>query len=563
MTAGRLTIVGTGYMVAGQVTQQSLACMEKAEKLFHLTADPVSAVWIESLNPSAESLIDAYAVGKPRLDSYHEMVERVLAPVRRGLDVCAAFYGHPGTLVYPAHEAIRRARAEGYEAQMLPGVSAVDCLVAELGVDPGVEGCQMYDATGFLYRRRRFDPASPLILWQVGVVAVQSVRATTGIWGPRGLQVLTEVLLEDYPAEHEVVVYEAARLPVCRPKVLRVPLRELPEADVTSTSTLYVPPREPWEYDDDVVERLSSLEGTDRQSCGGTMPENVAQFLIELSKDPAGMAAFAKDPDLLLSRADLADADRELLKSGDADSIGRRFGTVMTAPTVGTSQAAPPPFPKPQHGDYKTATRAIKYLEKHQDKPFFLAVGFVKPHSPPTAPKKFFDLYDPAKMPLPPDFATRPAAPPGFPEISIQKRNADLFIGRDSSPIEAREMIRAYYASVSFMDEQVGRVLATLDELGLREKTIVVFWSDHGYHLGEKGKWSKANSLFEVGLRVPLLIALPGAKAQVSERPVQLLDMYPTLAELCGLARPAGNEGHSLVSLLRNPQAKWSIPRTA
>ena len=86
------------------------------------------------------------------------------------------------------------------------------------------------------------------------------------------------------------------------------------------------------------------------------------------------------------------------------------------------------------HGDYKTATRAIQYLEKYKDEPFFLAVGFVKPHSPPTAPKKFFDLYDPAKIPLPPDFATRPAAPPGFPEISIPQRNADLFIGRDASP---------------------------------------------------------------------------------------------------------------------------------
>ncbi len=212
------------------------------------------------------------------------------------------------------------------------------------------------------------------------------------------------------------------------------------------------------------------------------------------------------------------------------------------------------------HGDYKTATRAIQYLEKYKDQPFFLAVGFVKPHSPPTAPKKFFDLYDPAKIALPPDFATRPAAPPGFPEISIPQRNADLFIGRDASPTEAREMIRAYYASVSFVDEQVGRVLSALDGLGLRDKTIVVFWGDHGYHLGEKGKWSKAYSLFEVGLRVPLIIALPGARAEVSERPVQLLDMYPTLAELCDLPQPPGNEGHSLVSLLHNRQAKWSYP---
>ncbi len=164
------------------------------------------------------------------------------------------------------------------------------------------------------------------------------------------------------------------------------------------------------------------------------------------------------------------------------------------------------------HGDYKTATRAIDYLERYKDKPFFLAVGFVKPHSPPTAPKKFFDLYDAEKIQLPPDFNTHPEAPPGFPELSIPKRNADLFIGRDASPREAREMIRAYYASTSFVDEQVGRVLEALDRLNLRDKTIIVFWGDHGYHLGEKGKWSKAYSLYEVGTRVPFIIALPHGK---------------------------------------------------
>src|SRR5712664_351705 len=197
------------------------------------------------------------------------------------------------------------------------------------------------------------------------------------------------------------------------------------------------------------------------------------------------------------------------------------------------------------HGDYKVATRAIQYLERYKAKPFFLAVGFVKPHSPPTAPQKFFDLYDPDKIPLPPDFAPRPGAPPGFPEISISKRNADLFIGRDASPKEAREMIRAYYASTSFMDAQVGRVIETLDRLGLRENTDIVFWGDHGYHLGEKGKWSKAYSLFDVALRVPLIVAMPRSKAQVSARTVQLLDMYPTLAELCDLPSPGKIEGHS------------------
>jgi arylsulfatase A-like enzyme len=212
------------------------------------------------------------------------------------------------------------------------------------------------------------------------------------------------------------------------------------------------------------------------------------------------------------------------------------------------------------HGDYKTATRAIEYLEQYREKPFFLAVGFVKPHSPPTAPKKFFDLYDPNKIALPPDFSARPEAPPGFPEISIPKRNSDLFIGRDASPEQAREMIRAYYASTSFVDAQVGRVLEALDRLHLRDRTIVVFWGDHGYHLGEKGKWSKAYSLYEVGTRVPLIIAPPGAKARSSPRTVELLDLYPTLAELCGLPRPQGIEGHSLVPLLRNPGARWNHP---
>ncbi|HEX8503668.1 MAG TPA: sulfatase [Pyrinomonadaceae bacterium] len=213
------------------------------------------------------------------------------------------------------------------------------------------------------------------------------------------------------------------------------------------------------------------------------------------------------------------------------------------------------------HGDYKTATRAIGYLERYRDRPFFLAVGFVKPHSPPTAPRKFFDLYDPARVELPVDFAPRPAPPPGFPEPSVPGRNADLFIGRDATPEQAREMIRAYRASTSFMDAQVGRVLDALERLGLKDNTVVVFWGDHGYHLGEKGKWSKAYSLFEVGTRVPLVVAVPGGRAQAAAPPVELLDLYPTLAEVCGLPRPAaGVRGRSLAPLLKSPRARWPHP---
>ncbi len=214
------------------------------------------------------------------------------------------------------------------------------------------------------------------------------------------------------------------------------------------------------------------------------------------------------------------------------------------------------------HGDYHTADHAIANLRQYQDRPFFIACGFVKPHSPPTAPKRFFDLYDVNKIKLTPDFAAWPTVPPGFPAAAVRPHNADLFIGRGASEAEAKETIHAYIASISWMDWNIGRVLAELDKLNLREKTIIVFLADHGYQLGEKGKWSKAGSLFEMGTRVPMLMAVPGAagNGQPCYRIVQSLDIYRTLAELCDLPVPDGAEGSSLVPLLRDPRAKWDQP---
>jgi arylsulfatase A-like enzyme len=213
------------------------------------------------------------------------------------------------------------------------------------------------------------------------------------------------------------------------------------------------------------------------------------------------------------------------------------------------------------HGDYKTADKAVEFLRAHKDKPFFLACGFTKPHSPPTAPKKFLDRYAAAPVALPKDFAPKPTVPDGFPARSLTQ-NGDLFMFRDASEAEAKEVTRAYWASVSWTDWNVGRVVAELDKLGLRENTVIVFWGDHGYHLGEKGKWSKHGSLFEVGTRVPLVVAAPGAKGSggVAPKPVQSVDIYPTLCELCGMKPPAGLEGHSLKPLLDNPAAAWEHP---
>ena len=214
------------------------------------------------------------------------------------------------------------------------------------------------------------------------------------------------------------------------------------------------------------------------------------------------------------------------------------------------------------HGDYRTGDRTIENLRKFKDQPFFIACGFVKPHSPPCAPQKFFDLYDVNKIKLPPDFAAWPTVPPGFPSAAIRKRNADLFIGRGASEAEAKEVIRAYLASISWVDWNIGRVVGELDQLGLRDNTIIVFVVDHGYQLGEKGKWSKAGSLFEMGTRVPLIISAPGMKGngQSCTRIVESLDIYPTLVELAGLPPQKELEGASLAPLLKQPAAKWDKP---
>jgi arylsulfatase A-like enzyme len=214
-----------------------------------------------------------------------------------------------------------------------------------------------------------------------------------------------------------------------------------------------------------------------------------------------------------------------------------------------------------QHIDLRTTERAISLLREYANRPFFFACGFSKPHSPPSAPKAFFDLYHADRIALPANFAPTVTVPANFPPRSLT-RNGDLFINRPAQESEARQMTQAYWASISWVDWNVGRILNELDRLHLRDKTIVLFWGDHGYHLGEWGKWSKHGSLFEVGTRVPLIIHDPRSKSngQAITAPVQAMDLYPTLCQLCQLPAPNGLEGHSLSPLLVDASAPWPHP---
>ena len=236
------------------MTPEAAAAIERADDVLYLVTQPLTAQWIERTNPRSRSLDGLYAPGKPRHETYAEMVDELLAPVRAGRDVCAAFYGHPGVFVHPGHEAVRRARAEGHRARMLPAVSALDCLVADLGIDPAVTGLQSYEATDFVVHRRPPDPAATLVLWQIGVVGELGYATE-----PRreNLALLVECLVETYPRDHEAIVYEASPYPlVADPVVLRLPLEDLPEARVPLLATLVVPPARAPRRDPELAARL-------------------------------------------------------------------------------------------------------------------------------------------------------------------------------------------------------------------------------------------------------------------------------------------------------------------
>lgn len=238
---GSLVVVGTGITLATQVTPEALASIQGAERLFYLLTSPAHATWVRRLNPEAISLADCYAEGKPRRQSYRDMENRILEAVRGGHRTCAAFYGHPGVFAQPSHGAIRRARREGFSARMLPGVSAEDCLFADLGINPGQTGCQSFEASGFLLSRRRFDPTSHLVLWQIGMLGEPSVRRNMAS-EPDRLRVLAARLARHYGPRHRVTLYRAAQFPFCDPFINRVPLDRLHRERVTPVMTLYVPP---------------------------------------------------------------------------------------------------------------------------------------------------------------------------------------------------------------------------------------------------------------------------------------------------------------------------------
>lgn len=255
---GSIACVGIGMTLGSHITPLARSHIQLADVVFAAVSDNIVEMWLERMHPDVRSLQPYYGEGKPRMATYREWVEVMMTEVRAGKRVCAVFYGHPGIFAWSPHKVIETARAEGFTAHMEPGISAEDCLYADLGIDPGTFGCQHFEASQLLFYERRIDTSGYLVLWQVGVVGDLSLKRfqTSGAYR----QVLVDRLAEDYPLDHPTIIYRAPTLPIDRPDIRRVRLDELPEVHITAEETVILPPATRLKQNVKARARLAALD---------------------------------------------------------------------------------------------------------------------------------------------------------------------------------------------------------------------------------------------------------------------------------------------------------------
>ncbi|MDX3775612.1 SAM-dependent methyltransferase [Chromatiaceae bacterium AAb-1] len=249
--------VGTGMTLGSHISPRARSYIEQADVVFILVADGITEKWIEQMNNDVRSLQPYYQEGKSRMITYREMIAAMLAEVQAGKKVAGAFYGHPGVFALVPHAAIKQARQAGYYAHMEPGISAEDCLIADLGIDPGSYGCQHYEASQFMFYKRTIDTAAYLILWQIGVAGDTSLG--TSVTGEAYRQILVDLLVQHYPETHQVILYEAATLPIQKPRIEHLAIADLPAASLELKTTLVIPPAREMEENTELLQKLKLL----------------------------------------------------------------------------------------------------------------------------------------------------------------------------------------------------------------------------------------------------------------------------------------------------------------
>ncbi|MBV8666958.1 MAG: hypothetical protein JO269_10800 [Burkholderiaceae bacterium] len=258
---GSLVCVGTGMRLGGQITPIAQSYIENSDVVLAAVSNTLARKWLQGLAREYVCLTQHYDLtkeeGKTRRDTYRAMTADIMGQVRAGKAVCAAFYGHPGIFACVAHLAIEAARKEGYEAHMEPGVSALDCLVADLGIDPGAYGLQSMETTQYMIHQRPLDTSSLLVLWQPGVAGDLSLKRFDTV--PARLQILVDKLARHYPLDHEVILYEAATRPFEATRIDRMALRDLPAAEVKPATTLVISPAQEPVGDEETIGLLDAL----------------------------------------------------------------------------------------------------------------------------------------------------------------------------------------------------------------------------------------------------------------------------------------------------------------
>ncbi|MGL1957349.1 MAG: SAM-dependent methyltransferase [Colwellia sp.] len=253
-----LVCVGTGMTLGAHISPIAKSHIEQADVVFSLMSSGITERWIDEMHHDVRSLQCYYQEGKNRNITYREMVEALLTEVRAGKKVVGAFYGHPGVFACVAHKAIKQAKLENINAHMEPGISAEDCLFADLGIDPGTTGCAHYEASQFMFYKRNVDPSAHLILWQVGLAGDKSIAKFST--GKAYRQVLVNLLLENYPADHQVILYQAKVLPIETMRAEHIELVDLIDAELFMHTTLVIPPSEKMKPNQAILDKLAALD---------------------------------------------------------------------------------------------------------------------------------------------------------------------------------------------------------------------------------------------------------------------------------------------------------------
>jgi len=262
--SGSLVCVGTGMTLGAHISPIATSHIAQADVVFSLMSTGITERWVEEMHDDVQSLQPYYQEGKNRNITYNEMVEAILSEVRAGKSVVAVFYGHPGVFACVSHKAIKQAELENFPAHMEAGISAEDCLYADLSIDPGKTGCINYECSQFMFYQRNIDPAAHLILWQVGLAGDKSLEKFST--GKAYRQVLVDLLLETYPSDHQVILYQAKVLPIDTLRAEHIALTDLVEAELFMHTTLVIPPSEKMRPNQVVLDKLAKLDQQKPQS---------------------------------------------------------------------------------------------------------------------------------------------------------------------------------------------------------------------------------------------------------------------------------------------------------